>query len=56
MQVGGSSELRSWILSFGPSAEVIEPESLRAEVAKDLAAALARYAPPPAAKRSPRRA
>jgi predicted DNA-binding transcriptional regulator YafY len=55
MQVGGGSELRSWILSFGPSAEVIEPESLRAEVAKDLAAALARYAPPPAAKRAPRR-
>ncbi len=43
MEVGGSSELRSWILSFGAAAEVIEPASLRAEVEAELAAALARY-------------
>jgi len=43
MEAGGSSELRSWILSFGAAAEVIEPASLRAEVERDLAAALARY-------------
>jgi len=55
MQVGGGSELRSWILSFGPAAEVLEPESLRAEVARDLADSLARYAAPRAAKRAPRR-
>ncbi len=43
MEVGGSTELRSWILSFGADACVIEPDSLRAEVERDLAAALARY-------------
>jgi predicted DNA-binding transcriptional regulator YafY len=46
MEVGGSTELRAWILSFGAGAEVLEPESLRAEVAGDLEAALARYAAP----------
>ena len=46
MEVGGTEELRSWILSFGAGAEVLEPESLRAEVARDLGAALARYGAP----------
>jgi predicted DNA-binding transcriptional regulator YafY len=46
MEVGGSTELRAWILSFGAGAEVLEPESLRAEVTGDLQAALARYAAP----------
>ena len=53
MRVGGGSELRSWILSFGPGAEVLEPESLRAEVARDLGDALARYPTP--SRRSGRR-
>jgi predicted DNA-binding transcriptional regulator YafY len=43
MEVGGTAELRSWILSFGSGAEVLEPASLRAEAARDLEAALARY-------------
>ena len=43
MQVGGTAELRSWILSFGSGAEVLEPESLRNEVAMELAAAIRRY-------------
>ena len=43
MQVGGTAELRSWILSFGSGAEVLEPESLRNEVAVELAAAIRRY-------------
>jgi predicted DNA-binding transcriptional regulator YafY len=46
MEVGGTSELRAWVLSFGADAEVLEPEALRAEVARDLEAALVRYAPP----------
>jgi predicted DNA-binding transcriptional regulator YafY len=46
MEVGGSQELRSWILSFGAAAEVIEPAGLRAEVLRDLGAALARYGAP----------
>jgi len=52
MQVGGGSELRSWILSFGPEAEVLEPASLRAEVVRELERALARYAPTPASRRA----
>jgi len=60
MEVGGTSELRSWILSFGSGAEVLEPAPLRAEVARDLEATLARYrrgpAPPGrAARRGTRR-
>jgi predicted DNA-binding transcriptional regulator YafY len=43
MEVGGASELRTWVLSFGPGAEVLEPESLRREVIKDLEAASKRY-------------
>lgn len=44
MQVGGSQELASWVLSFGGSAEVLEPATLRDEVKRRLEAALARYA------------
>jgi predicted DNA-binding transcriptional regulator YafY len=44
MEVGGTHELANWILSFGGSAEVLEPEALRAEVMARLKAALARYA------------
>jgi predicted DNA-binding transcriptional regulator YafY len=44
MEVGGVAEVRSWVLSFGSGAEVLEPETLREEVRADLARALARYA------------
>ncbi|MFG0290209.1 MAG: helix-turn-helix transcriptional regulator [Rhodopirellula sp. JB044] len=37
-------EIKSYILSFGSSAEVIAPESLRTEVAQELQQALTRYA------------
>ena len=43
MQVGGLSELCSWVLSFGAGAEVLEPASLRSEVARELEAARERY-------------
>ena len=43
MEVGGTTELRNWVLSFGAGAEVLEPESLRDEVAHELDRALARY-------------
>jgi len=57
MEVGGTAELRSWILSFGSGAEVIEPASLREEVTRDLEASLARYrAPGSPAGRRPARA
>lgn len=45
MEAGGSSELRSWVLSFGAGAEVLEPASLRDEVARELDAARRRYRP-----------
>ena len=43
MEVGGTAELRNWVLSFGGGAEVLEPEALRAEVKAELESALARY-------------
>jgi predicted DNA-binding transcriptional regulator YafY len=43
MEVGGTAELRSWVLSFGSGAEVLEPESLRDDVKRELSSALARY-------------
>jgi predicted DNA-binding transcriptional regulator YafY len=45
--------LRSWILSFGPSARVVAPESLAREVAGELEQARAQYAAPGAAWRAP---
>jgi predicted DNA-binding transcriptional regulator YafY len=43
MEVGGSQELRSWVLSFGAGAEVLEPDTLRAEVKHELERARERY-------------
>jgi len=51
MEVGGASELRSWVLSFGPDAEVLEPDALRHEVIASLEAAVKRYGPPQSRKR-----
>ena len=48
MEVGGTAELRQWVLSFGSGAEVLEPASLRDDVARELAASLQRYARAPA--------
>jgi len=44
LEVGTGAELKSWILSFGPGAEVLDPPSLRAELEAELKSALARYA------------
>ena len=46
MEVGAAADLRSWVLSFGSGAEVLEPASLRDEVREELAAGAARYAAP----------
>ena len=44
MEMGGIAELRSWVLSFGAGAEVLEPETLRSDVRRELETAMARYA------------
>jgi predicted DNA-binding transcriptional regulator YafY len=43
MEVGLGDELRGWVLSFGAGAEVVAPDSLRADVAAELARAGERY-------------
>ncbi len=55
LDVGGTPELRSWILSFGSGALVLEPEELRAVVAAEHQRALSRYRPErkPTARRQP---
>lgn len=40
---GGWYELKSWVLSHGADARVLEPESLREEIAEDLRTLLAEY-------------
>ncbi|HEX5826509.1 MAG TPA: WYL domain-containing protein [Candidatus Limnocylindrales bacterium] len=42
-RVAGTIEIRLWILSWGDDVEVLEPASLRADVAATLARAAARY-------------
>jgi predicted DNA-binding transcriptional regulator YafY len=39
----GRTEMVSWVLGFGASAEVLEPKELRAQVAEELRKAAARY-------------
>ena len=57
MTIGATTELRSWVLSFGDKARVIEPASLAADVLAELRGAIAAYEAPPAvaAKRAPAR-
>ena len=43
LRVGGEFELVSWILSFGPSAQVISPDRLRRRVETELSRALENY-------------
>lgn len=43
MTVRGTEELKNWILSLGPYVEVLEPESLRREVAAGVAETAALY-------------
>lgn len=41
--VAGTTEIKLWILSWGPDVEVIEPAALRDDVARSLREAAARY-------------
>jgi len=44
MEVSGTVELVSWVLGFSDQAEVLEPQTLRDQVAAELARASAKYA------------
>ena len=46
-RVAGLGEIKSWILSFGPEAVVMEPENLRELVRRDLSKNLAQYSTSP---------
>jgi proteasome accessory factor B len=41
--LGDTTEIKSWILSFGRYAHVLEPEELRAEMAAEIGQMLAEY-------------
>lgn len=43
LRIAETSEIRRWVLQFGPEAQVLTPKSLRREVAADLMRALAAY-------------
>jgi len=43
MEVGGLSEVMSWVFGFGRQAEVLEPAHLREAVAEEIDAAATKY-------------
>jgi predicted DNA-binding transcriptional regulator YafY len=43
LRLSSTAELKPWILSFGPAAEVLEPPSLREEIAAELQQMLTAY-------------
>lgn len=54
LELRDTTELKSWVLSFGAHAEVLEPVELRQEIAEELKAALSYYAPRQDRKRKAR--
>jgi len=44
-EVAGTDEVRHWVLSWGKNCEVIEPSSLRQEIAQELSDCLGKYDP-----------
>ena len=45
-RLGSTEEIKSWVLSFGRHAEVVEPETLCREIAEHARALLAAYGSP----------
>jgi len=43
--LGGTEEIKAWVLSFGRNAVVLEPEELRCEIREELQRLLGRYQP-----------
>ena len=44
-EVAGIDEVKHWVMSWGTSAEVIEPAYLREEIAQELQLSLKKYSP-----------
>jgi len=55
LRLSSTAELKPWILGFGSAAEVLEPESLRKELAADLQQMLAAYHQPLTEAKPPRK-
>ncbi|MCK6551315.1 transcriptional regulator [Myxococcota bacterium] len=53
LEVKGTVELKSWVLGFGDRAEILAPEALRVELARELEAASSRYRAPAGAPVDP---
>ena len=51
-RVSGLDEIKRWVLSFGPEAVVLEPETLKEMVRRDLSRNLPQYSTGPIAVRS----
>ena len=51
-RLSSTTEIKAWILSFGPAAEVLEPAELRQELQRDLAIMAALYSGGPALRQS----
>ena len=45
--MAGLDEIKRWVLSFGPEAQVLEPEKLKDMVRRDLSRNLAQYSMSP---------
>ncbi len=52
VQLANTNEIKSWALGFGPRATILEPQSLRQEIANDLKQILANYQPAEKARKS----
>ena len=44
-EVAGTEEVKHWVMSWGTSAEIIQPQSLREEIVFDLKVSLTKYLP-----------
>ena len=55
LRLDDTHEFKAWALSFGPRATVLEPESLRAEIIRDLEEILANYLPDEHGSKRPQR-
>lgn len=43
MQTSGWDDVKRWVLGFGPTAVVLEPQELREDICRDLSSCLSLY-------------